>query len=135
MTPIQNLYMALGEAAYAVAMADGKVQNEEQEKFERILKAEFSKHGLDFDYAEIIFKILKKDVMEPRTAYNWCLREMRLNSQYVSNSMKQKFVEVIKEVAASFPPITKQEREYIDDFIYQIKSINGDLVFNKESDI
>ena len=58
-----------------------------------------------------------------------------LNSQYVSNSMKQKFVEVIKEVAASFPPITKQEREYIDDFIYQIKSINGDLVFNKESGI
>jgi tellurite resistance protein len=60
MTPIQNLYMALGEAAYAVAMADGKVQNEEHEKFERILKAEFSKHGLDFDYAEIIFKVLKK---------------------------------------------------------------------------
>lgn len=135
MTPIQNLYLALGEAAYAVAMADGKVQKEEQEKFAKILKTEFAKHGLDFDYADIIFQVLKKDVMEPQTAYTWCLREMRLNSQYVSNRMKEKFVEVIKEVAASFPPVTKQEREYIDDFIYQLKEINGDPVFNKESGI
>jgi tellurite resistance protein len=127
--------MALGEAAYAIAMADGKVQKEEQEKFERVLKYEFAKHGLDFDYAEIIFKVLKKDVMEPQTAYTWCLREMRLNSQYVSKRMKEKFVEVIKEVAAAFPPITKQERAYIDDFIYQLKEINGDPVFNKESGI
>lgn len=135
MTPIQNLYMALGEAAYAVAMADGKVQKEEQQKFEHLLKMEFSKLGLDFDYADIIFQLLKKDVMEPRTAYTWCLREMRLNSQYVSQSMKEKFVEVIKEVAAAFPPITKQERGYIDDFIYQLKSINGDPVFIGESGI
>ncbi len=135
MTPIQNLYLALGEAAYAVAMADGGVQKEEQQKFERVLKAEFSKHSLDFDYAEIIFKVLKKDVMDSQTAYTWCLREMRLNSQYVSESMKKKFIAVIKEVAAAFPPITPQERVYIDDFIYQLKSINGDPVFNKESGI
>lgn len=133
MTPVQYLYYALGEVAYAIAKADGLVQKEEKEKFEKLLNTEFAKHNLDFDYASIIFQILKKDAMDPQTAYDWCLKQMRLNSQYVSETLKEKFIDTLKEVAKSYSPVTPQERGYIDDFIYQIKSIKGDPIFNKES--
>lgn len=134
MTPIENLYMALGELAYAIAKVDGSIQKGEKEKLHGILKTELDKHELNFDHTEIIFHILKKDAMNSKTAYEWALKEMRLNSHYVSEQLKQRFISVIKKVAEAFPPVTRQERELIDDFIYQVKSIKGDPVFSKKTE-
>ncbi len=134
MTPIERLYYALGEVAYAIAKADGKIQKEEKDKLEMILETEFRTHKTGFDITEIIFNILQKEGMDSKTAYDWALKEMRLNSQYVSEKLKKHFVGVIKKVAAAFPPVTREEREYIDDFIYQLKSIKGDSVFSSQTE-
>ena len=40
--PISNLYYALGEACFAIALSDGKIQEEEKNKLEGILKKEFA---------------------------------------------------------------------------------------------
>ncbi|MCX6312463.1 MAG: hypothetical protein NT084_12600 [Bacteroidetes bacterium] len=134
MTPIERLYYALGEAAYAIAQADGKIQQEEKNKLQAILEEEFRTHKAGFDITEIIFHILQKEGMDSETAYEWALKEMKLNSQYVSENLKNHFIGVMKKVAAAFPPITRAERELIDDFIYQIKFIKGDSVFSSQTD-
>jgi uncharacterized tellurite resistance protein B-like protein len=134
MTPIERLYYALGELAYAIAKADGKIQREEKEKLHGILEAEFRAHQLNFDVSEIIFSILGKDGTDSKTAYANAMRELKLNSQYVSEQLKLHFIGVIKKVAEAFPPVTKDERGIIDDFIYEVKSIKGDPVFSKETE-
>lgn len=134
MTPVETLYMALGEVAYAIASADGKIQKEEKNKLHSILKEEFNNHGLSFDSSEIIFHILQKPDTDSKTAYEWALKNIQLNSHYVSESLKKKFISVIKKVAESFPPITKEERALIDDFIYRLKNVKGDPVFSKETE-
>lgn len=134
MTQIEQLYYALGEVAYAIAKADGTIQKEEKERLHDILEEEFQKHKPGFDLSEIIFQILKKDGMDSKTAYEWALKEIRLNSQYVSETLKLHFIAVIKKVAAAFPPVTRAERELIDDFIYQLKSIKGDPVFSSQTE-
>ncbi len=55
MSPIENLHYAIGELAYAVASADGAVQEEERQKFHDIVKAELSKNEYTFDVSDIIF--------------------------------------------------------------------------------
>ncbi len=134
MTPIEELYYALGEVAYAIAKADGTIQQAEKEKLHAILNEEFKTHKAATDLSEIIFQVLAKEGMDSQTVYEWALKEMRLNSQYVSETLKMRFVETIKKVAEAFPPVTRAEREIIDDFIYKLKSIQGDPVFSSETE-
>ena len=134
MTNIERLYYALGEVAYAIAKADGTIQKEERQKLHLILEEEFKKHKSGFDFTEIIFQILAKEGMDSKTAYGWALKEIRLNSQYVSETLKQHFISTIKKVAEAFPPVERSERELIDDFIYQLKSVKGDDVFSSQTE-
>lgn len=134
MGPIENLYMALGEVVYAIAATDGKIQREEKEKLHGILKSEFDGHTLNFEPSEIMFSVLQKPITNSKTAYEWALKNIRLNSHYVSENLKHKFIAVVKKVAEAFPPITKDERALIDDFIYQLKSVKGDPIFSKETE-
>jgi uncharacterized tellurite resistance protein B-like protein len=130
MTPIERLYYALGELAYAIAKADGIIQKEEKEKLHGILETEFRTHKVGFDISEIIFQILQKDGTDSKTAYDNALYELKLNSQYVSEHLKTHFIAVMKKVGEAFPPVTQSEGSIIDDFIYQVKSIKGDEVFS-----
>jgi len=134
MTPIERLYYALGELSYAIAKADGTIQKEEKEKLHGILDAEFKTHKGNLNLTEIIFHILQKDGTDTQTAYINALKELKLNSQYVSEQLKTHFIEVIKKVAAAFPPVTQSERNVIDDFIYQVKLIEGDPVFSSQTE-
>jgi uncharacterized tellurite resistance protein B-like protein len=131
MTPIENLYYALGEIVYAIAMADGKIQREEKEKLHAILHSEFKKHPGDLDVAEIIFQILQKDKQDIKTAYYSAIKQIRLNSQYVSEKLKLDFIAVITKVAQAFSPVTSEEEKLINDFIEELMKIKGDPVFSK----
>jgi hypothetical protein len=132
MEHIEQLYYALGEMCYAIAhaRAEGIIQKGEKERLHLILQAEFKgQEGLT-DPAEIIFQILKKEGLDSRTAYDWAVREMRLNSQYLSEDLKTHFVSVIDRVAEAFPPVTAEEKELISDFVLQLKEMKGDPVFS-----
>jgi tellurite resistance protein len=132
MNPVQNLYYALGEACYAIAKVDGSVQSEESNKLRGILEKEFAKNGKDFDYAEIIFEILRKDSLDPETAFEWALNHIRVNSHYLSEEMKDHFESVLVAVAEAFPPATDEEMEMIRKFKRAIRDIKGDPVFTGE---
>lgn len=128
-SPIQNLHYAIGELAYAVARADGKVQPEERKKFEAIVEAELRCKDYNFDLSDIIFKIMDKDQHDSKTVYNWAMHEIRTNSHYLSPAMKETFIRVMEKIAKAFPPVTDAERTIIEQFKKDMETIHGDPVF------
>ena len=129
MTPVQSLYYAIGELAYAIAISDGMLQGEERKKFYDIVEAELRCKKYDFDIAKIIFQILSKDKINSEDSYNAAMRQIRLNSHYLSPELKKTFIAIIEKVAKAFKPVTLEEFELIVRFKNEIKWINGDPVY------
>jgi uncharacterized tellurite resistance protein B-like protein len=128
MTPLENLYYALGELAYAVAFADGEVQKEEQEQFREFLKTQLE-HNPHVDFSDIIFKLLEKKKHNSVTAYDWAINEVRTNSHYLSPELKHTFISVMENVAEAFPPVTKNEKTLLDRFRSDIAPLQGDPIY------
>ncbi len=132
MTPTENLYYALGEMAYAIAMADGRIQNDEAKKFHSILESELKVDVDSLSVADIIFHIMEKDHVDAETAYTNAINQMKLNSQYLSAQMKLSFLHVAEKVAKAFPPPLRSEKNMIVRFRKDISEIEGDPVFTGE---
>ena len=133
MTPLENIHYALGELAYSIARSDGKIQREEAAKFLKITSKELADKNYEFDVAQIIFDIMTKDRRDTQTTYNWAIRQIKLNSHYLSPKLKEKFTNVIEEVAKAFPPVTNEEKQVIENFKADIAHLNGDPVYYRET--
>ncbi len=133
MTPIQNLHYALGELAYAIAKADGEIQEEERQKFHNIVAAELRCKEYDFDISGIIFRIMEKDKRDVATTYNWAMKEVKLNSHYLSPELKQRFIKVMEKIAKAFAPLTNEEKNILERFKKDIEPIIGDPVYYKST--
>ncbi len=130
MTPQQNLHNAIGELAYAIARADGTIQKEERKKFQDIVAAELECNDNDFDVSDIIFQLLEKDkFIDSKTAYDWAIKEIKVNSHYLSPDLKATFIRVIEKVANAFPPVTAEEQSILEQFKKDIAPLNGDPVY------
>lgn len=129
MTPIESLHYAIGELAYAVAKADGKIQKEEKEKFQSIVAAELRSKEYSFDITDIIFQLMSRDGMDSETTYNWAMKEIRTNSHYLSPQMKETFIKVMEKIAKAFAPVAPKEQAILDKFFKEIAGINGDPVY------
>jgi uncharacterized tellurite resistance protein B-like protein len=130
MTPIENLYYAIGELAYSVARADGRVQKEEREKFHNILIGELGEKHSGIDISEIIFQLFdKRSSADSLTTYHWAIHEIRNNSHYLSPDMKKKFVSVMSKVAEVYPPVTPEEKKLIEQFKLDIAPLEGDPIY------
>lgn len=129
MTPTQNLHYAIGELAYAVACADGKIQKEERVKFQEIVNAELAGGNYTFDISSIIFQIMDRDKLDLSDTYEQAMKHIRLNSHYLSPQLKEKFLRVIEKVAAAYPPVTAEESKIIERFRTELAEIHGDPVY------
>ena len=130
MLPLENLYYAIGELAYAVARADGKVQNEERNRFHDIMITELGRKHSEIDISEIIFKLIdKRNSTDSETTYHWAMNEIRMNSHYMSPELKTKFIRVMERIAEAYPPVTPEEEKIISRFKTDIVPIEGDPVY------
>jgi uncharacterized tellurite resistance protein B-like protein len=129
MTPLESLHYAIGEIAYAMATADGAIQQEEKDKFHQIISEELKVHNSDINISEIIFRILEKGPRLTPDAYEWATHEIRNNSHYLSPRLKSKFLEVIRKIATAYPPVTQEESIMFNDFRQFLSSLKGDPVF------
>ena len=129
MTPLENLHYAIGELAYAVARADGKVQKEEQKKFHDIVAAELRCKDYNFDVSDIIFQLMERDKFDSDTTYKWAMNEIKVNSHYLSPELKQTFITVMEKVAKAYPPVIKDEKNIIEKFKKDMAPIHGDPVY------
>lgn len=129
MTPLQNLYYAIGEIAYAVASSDGEVQKEERLRFHSIVAAELRCDHYGFDISGIVFQIMDKEKQSTENAYNWAMKQIRLNSHYLSPELKNEFVNVMEKIAKAYPPVTAEENNLIERFKKDIAPLSGDPVY------
>ena len=133
-TAIKNLYYALGEACYAMAMADGAIQIEERTMLTDILKKEFAQSiSKDIIETEIIFKLFTKERTDAATSMNWAIKEIKANSHYFSTDLKCHFISTIIKVADSFPPIIKKEKILLMKFIEEIIELREDKLLSSSS--
>ncbi|MCE3227766.1 MAG: hypothetical protein K0S32_2317 [Bacteroidetes bacterium] len=129
MTSLESLYYAIGEMAYAIAKVDGKVQREEREQFHEILEEELGDKNPMLDISDIVFQLFDRDKLDSKTAYEFALHQVKLNSHYVSPEIKDKFIRVMERVAEAHDDISSEEQDMIDDFKKELESIKGDPVF------
>lgn len=119
----EHLYYALGELAYAVAVADGKIQQEERQKLHDIVVEATACHKTDFNISGIIFHILQKDHVNLLPVYDWAIKEIREHSYFLTEDMKVDFIGVIEKVARAFGSITIEEENIIEKFKQDIEKI------------
>jgi uncharacterized tellurite resistance protein B-like protein len=129
MTSLESLYYAIGELAYAVARADGKIQEQEKEKIHQIVENALRNNEHNFDISEIVFKLMEKDKADSRASYNWAIKQIKLNSHYLSPKMKETIISVMEQVAEAYPPVTKEEHKLIEDCKKEIEVLYGDPIF------
>ncbi|MEO6302485.1 MAG: hypothetical protein ABIP51_04875 [Bacteroidia bacterium] len=129
MTQLENLHYAIGELAYAIARADGEIQKEERQKFHDIIEKELMNKDYDFNVSDIIFQILEKDKSSVQDAYDSAMKQIRLNSNYLSPELKETFIMVVENVARAFPPVTVGELDLLIKFREEFKPISGDPVY------
>lgn len=133
MTPLENLHYAIGQLAYAIANADGKVQKEERQQFHSIVDAELRCKDYDFDVSDIIFQVLGKDKQDTESTYKWAMDEIKLNSHYLSPQLKETFIRIIEKIAKAYPPVCLSEQVMINRFKKDIAEINGDPVYYEKA--
>ena len=129
MTALENLHYAIGELAYAVAKADGKVQKEERLKFHNIVEAELRCKDYDFNVSDIIFQIVDKNKTSLQEAYDSAMKQIKTNSHYLSPELKATFIKVMEKVANAYKPVTINEQNLIEKFKKDIEPIIGDPVY------
>jgi uncharacterized tellurite resistance protein B-like protein len=132
MTPKENLHYAIGQMAYAIAKADGEVNKKEREKFHNIVAAELRCGACNFNVSDIIFQVMDKDNSSANDAYDWGMKQIRLNSHYLSPALKHTFVRVMEKVAKAYPPVTISEMNVLERFKRDIEPLQGDPVFYGE---
>ena len=125
----QNLYYALGIFSYAVAKADGTVQLEEKEELQKIVAEEID-HDIDFQYVDIIFQILQKDKPGFKDVHQWALDALERGKYHLTEDIKNQFINVLKRVAAAFPPKSEEEHELINIFIQEIRDFRVNMTID-----
>lgn len=119
-----HLFYGLGQIVYAVSLADGKVQREEEQKLHDIVLRNLEASQVQFDYTDIIFKILKSDnLLNADQAYKEGMNNLKLGDHLLTKEMKEVFVNIVEEIAKAFPPKTVEEQEYVQRFMEDITVI------------
>jgi uncharacterized tellurite resistance protein B-like protein len=129
MSPIENLYYAIGQLAYAVAISDGQVQKPERKKFHDLVAAGLRCEHYGFDISSIIFQILDKEHENVEDTYKWAINQVKVNSHYLSPELKATAIKVMEKVAQAFPPVTREEGKLIKRFRKDIAPLKGDPIY------
>jgi uncharacterized tellurite resistance protein B-like protein len=130
MNPIENIHYAIGEIAFVIASADGKIQKEERQLFHDIVAAEIDKKDGDFDISDIIFQILDRDnLLDAESNYNAAINVLKINSHYLSPQLKATAISIAEKIAKAFPPVTDSEYKFLTRLKQDITPLKGDSIY------
>ena len=95
-----ELYEALAELSYAIALADGTIQPEEKRKFRSIIRQELKG---DAWIAESRFEILNTAISPSlNSAYDKAIKIVQHRQTHFDDKMEKIFLNVIQKVADAF---------------------------------
>lgn len=102
--PQQDLFIGLGCLAYAVAMADGEVHQEEVQAFAHLLQQHT--HG---EMALFSLKLKAKLQCLPEEAYQFAFRRFSANITEFSRQQKEQFCYMLQQIAQAHAGISAAE--------------------------
>jgi hypothetical protein len=127
----KDFYIHLGKLAYAVAMADGNVQQEEIDKLRLDLKeillpleSDLDEFGMDSAfYTEFEFEKLMDQEVEVAAAFKEFIAFAENNKGNITDKMKEVSIKIIENVANAYQGIIKEEQVLIDELKSKFKEI------------
>ncbi len=116
--PLQEVYMGLGSAVYALAKSDGLLQPAETETVKRVLTRH--PHG---DIAVSAYALKEAYNVPVEEAYAFAMRRFQANEKDLNDSLKKEFVAILEEVAQSHDDISRKEEDFIRRFRRDLRRI------------
>ena len=115
---IQNIHIAMGSLAYAIAKADGVIQEEEKVMIKQLAQKEFELSDADNEWISNMFNQLEKDNIGLDEAYTYAIDTLNANRYDFdfTDSIKSKCVKFMEKVSESFDGISGEEQMIIDRF-------------------
>ena len=114
----QNIHKAMGSLAYAIAKADGQIQEEEKEIIRKLAQKEFELIDSDNEWIENMFASLEESKISLEDAYNYALDVLEANrfDFDFDQSMKNKCVRFMERIAEECSGISVAEQLVIKKF-------------------
>jgi uncharacterized tellurite resistance protein B-like protein len=115
---LQNIHIAMGSLAYAIAKADGVIQEEEKVTIKSLAQQEFELSDTDNEWISNMFNKLEKDNISLEDAYNYAIDTLDANRYDFdfTDAVKSKCIKFMEKVSESFDGISGEERVIIDRF-------------------
>jgi uncharacterized tellurite resistance protein B-like protein len=114
----QNIHIAMGSLAYAIAKADGQIQDEEKKLIRKLAQQEFDLENTDSEWIENMFVKLEKDNISLEDAYNYAIDTLESNRFEFDFDlvMKNKCIKFMQKIAEAFQDAALNEQKIIDRF-------------------
>ena len=103
-----DLYIGLGNVAYALAKMDGRLQPEEAASLQRLLREE--PHG---EIACDAFNLNDRYGVKAEDAYRFAFRRFTENRRDLDPGLKKKFISILQRVADSSDGTSRKEHELL----------------------
>jgi uncharacterized tellurite resistance protein B-like protein len=115
---LQNIHIAMGSLAYAIAKADGIIQDQEKQTLKKLAQQEFELSESDNELIANVFVKMEKDNISLEDAYNYALDTLEANryDYDFTDSLKSKCISFMEKVSESFDGVSGEERSVIDRF-------------------
>lgn len=118
MSTKENIYKAMGSLAYAIAKADGEIQEEEKQTIQKLAQQEFELSDVDNEWISNMFLKLEKEQIDLEDAYQFAidtLEASRFGFEF-DEVMKKKCLRFMERTAEAFSGTSLDERIIINRF-------------------
>lgn len=88
----------------------------ERKELHNIIKSWSNNVEANFDIAEIIFSIILKTTHYEEISYESGMKYIRLGSNHLDESLKEKFLFLIQDIVHSGPPVVEAEKALVKRF-------------------
>ena len=107
----QNIHIAIGSLGYAIAKADGVIQDNEKETIARLAQKEFELGDTDVEWIKNMFSKLEQDHISLEDAYTYAMDTLEANRFEFDfdESVKKKCLRFIERIAESFGGVSYKE--------------------------
>lgn len=114
----QNIHIAMGSLAYAIAKADGTIQDQEKKLIKKLAQEEFELEDVDNEWIENMFVKLERDNISLEDAYAYAIDTLEANKfEFDFDAiMKKKCIRFMQRVAEAFQDTANFEQSLIDRF-------------------
>ncbi len=118
------IYYGFGQIIYSLALSDGKIQSEEIESLNLILEKAHLNNLIEMDVAGIIFKLQNtENSFTSSDSFKMGINNIKLGDNHLTPQLLKNFIAILNEIAAAFPPKTKEELSIVNDFENSFKYI------------